>query len=220
MDEFLARDLGLPLDKIHFEMPRPRSPIYEVIATDAKNAVLLQQSFSPRIREIPYLKALPEWGSVKLTTGWLRIEKGEKLVLRRASPSDLEKFWDYYQDQVLAPVYAHILRKTGNEPTFSKQPYFKQLKVELWASEPDYRLGLDEEIVSSLEALHDEIYFDTLDFLRGITELDVEEQELPEDTSRFSAPGNVFPVIHPSTEGEAPRVKVTFEDWLATVARR
>ncbi|MCX6563525.1 MAG: M14 family zinc carboxypeptidase, partial [Candidatus Aminicenantes bacterium] len=215
-DEFLARDLGLPLDKIRFEMTPPREPVYEVVATDVKNAVLLQQSFSPHVREIPYMKALPEWGSVKLTTGWLRIEKGDQTVYDGPIQGDLEKVWDYYQDQVLAPVIAHIQKKTGNAPTFTKQPFFKQLKVELWASEPDYRLGLDEEIVSSLEALHDEIYFDTLDVLRGITELDVEEQELPEDTSRYSAPGNVFPMIHPSTEGEAPRLKVTFEDWLAT----
>lgn len=215
-DEFLARDLGLPLDRIRFEMTPPREPVYEVVATDAKNAVLLQQAFTPHIREIPYMKSLPEWGSVKLTTGWLRIEKGDQIVYDGAIQGDLEKVWDYYQGQVLAPVYAHIQKKTGNAPTFTKQPYFKQLKIELWSSEPDYRLGLDEEIVSSLEAMHDEIYFDTLDFLRGITELDVDEQELPEDTSRYSAPGNVFPMIHPSTEGEAPRLKVTFEDWLAT----
>jgi len=215
VDEFLARDLALPLEKIHFELAPARDPIYDVVAYDAKNAVLFEQKFSPRIREIPYLKSLPEWGNVKLTTGWVRIEKGGQVVYDGALQGDLEKFWEYYQDQVLAPVYAHILRKTGDEPKFSKQPYFKQLKIELWASEPDFRLGLDEEIVSSLEALHDEIYFDTLDFLRGITDLDVDDQELPEDTSRFSAPGNIFPVIHPSSEGDAPKIKVTFEDWLA-----
>jgi len=214
-DEFIARDLGWPLDRIQFEIGPSKESVYEVIAYDAKNTVVLQQGFTPRTRGIPYLKTLPEWGTVKLTTGWARIEQGDKPVFDTILQSDLEKFWDYYQDRVLVPVYAHILKKTGNEPTFSKQPYFKQLKIELWASEPDYRLGLDEEIVSSLEALHDEIYFDTLDFLRGITDLDVAPQDIPEDTSRFSAPGNVFPVIHSSSEGEAPRVKITFEDWTA-----
>jgi hypothetical protein len=212
-DEILARDLPLPLDKIRFEMIPNPAAVYEVTALDAKNAVVFEQSFSPRIKEIPYLKALPEWGTVKLTTGWARIERGAELLADVPLASDLEKFWNYYQDEVLAPVYNQILKKTGGIPTFSKQPFFKQLRVELWASEPDFQLGLDEEIVSSLEALHDEIYFDTLDFLRGITELDVEEGDLPEDTQRFSAPGNIFPVIHASTEGEAPRVKITFEDW-------
>ena len=214
-DEFISRELGLPLDKIRFELVPARVPVYEVIATDSKNAVVLDQGFSPRVREMPYLKALPEWGQIKLTTGWLRIENDGRILYDQPLKTDLEKFWDYYQDQVLAPVYSHILRKTGTEPTFSKQPYFKQLRVELWASEPDFRLGLDEEIVSSLEAMHDELYFDTLDFIRGITEIDAEDRELPEDTSRFSAPGNVFPVIHPSSEGDAPKVKIRFDDWLA-----
>jgi hypothetical protein len=215
IDEFFARDLGLPLEKIHFEMVQTGTPVYEILVYDGKNALLDQESFSPRVREIPYLKAFPEWGTVKLDTGWLKIDEDEKTVFDAALKTDLEKFWEYYQDQVLVPLYSHILKKTGNAPTFSKQPYFKQLKVELWASEPDFKLGLDEEIVSSLEAIHDEIYFDTLDFLRGLTELDVEEQELPEDTSRVSAPGNVFPIIHPSSEGGAPKVRVTLEDWLA-----
>ncbi len=215
IDEFMAKELGLPLDRIHFELAPAGGPTYRVIANDAKNVALLEQSFSPEVREIPYLKALPEWGTVKVTTGWVRLEQGGKSLFHGTLDSDLEKFWDFYQNQVLVPLYAQIMRKTNNEPTFSKQPYFKQLRVELWASEPDSRLGLDEEVVSSLEAMHDEIYFDTLDFLRGITEIDLEGQELPEVTSRVSAPGNVFPMIHPSSEGEAPRVKVTLEDWLS-----
>ena len=45
VDEFLARDLALPLDKIHFELAPAKSPTYTVTALDAKNAVILQQSF-------------------------------------------------------------------------------------------------------------------------------------------------------------------------------
>jgi hypothetical protein len=216
IDEFIARDLGIAVDKVHFEMASLKNAVYEIVATDAKNAVLLQQTFSPQVRDMPYLKAIPEWGSVKITTGWLRIEQEGKPVYDGTIASDLEKIWAFYQDEVLAPLQTHVMKKTGGAPSFSKQPYFKQLKVEIWASEPDIRLGLDEEMVSSLEALHDEIYFDTLDFLRGITDLDVEDEALPEDTSRYSAPGNVFPIIHPSSEGEAPRIKVTLEDWPAT----
>jgi len=213
VDEIMARDLNLALDKIRLEMKPADGTTYDVVAYDVKNTVLLQQSFSPRVREIPYLKLLPEWGTVKLTTGWVRIESGKDVLADMPLKCDLEKAWEYYQDEVLSPVYSHVMKKTGNAPTTSKQPYFKRLQVELWASEPDFRIGLDEEIISSLEALHDELYFDTLDFLRGITELDIEDQELPEDTSRLSAPGNIFPLIHPSTEGERPKLKVTFEDW-------
>ncbi len=211
-DEILARELSLAPDKIVFEMNPGAAETYEVAAYDGENAVVFRQSFSPRTKEMTYLKLLPEWGTVKLTTGWVRIERGPAVVFDSPLPSDLEMLWAFFQDEALAPAYAHIMKKTGNAPVFSKQPFFKQLRVEIWASEPDARIGLDEEAVSSLEALHDEIYFDTLDLLRGITDLDVETAELPEDTQRYSAPGNVLPVIHASAEGEAPRIKVTFED--------
>jgi len=215
VDEILSKEINLPLDSIEFEMKKEKEPVYEVLAFDENNRLLLQKTFSPRTRETQYLKVLPEWGTVKLTTGWLKIERGKETVLDKSIKSDLERFWEYYQNEILPAVYSHVMKKTGNEPTFSKQPYFKRILVEMWFSEPDYKLGLDEEIISSLEAMHDEIYFDTLDFLRGITEVQIEEKDFPEDTSRYSAPGNVLPLIHPSLEGGKGKTRVIFEDWQA-----
>ena len=216
VDEILALNLGLQLEDIVFEMKPSTLPIYEVKAFDQGGSPIFEESFTPRIKEIPYMKVLPEWGTVKITPGWLEIKRGDSTLFDGTLKCDLEKFWDYYQDEVLGPVYSQIMKKTGNEPTTSKQPYFKRLQVELWFSEPDYRLGLDEEVISSLEALHDELYFDTLDLMRGITDVELEERDQPEDTQRLSAPGNVMPVIHPSTEGQKGRVKVSFDDWQSS----
>ncbi len=215
VDEILASGLSLPLERIKFEKTGTPQPVYQVLALDDKGSILLDDSFSPRMREIPYLRLLPEWGTVKVATGWLEIKQEGHPVFSELLQTDLEKFWDFYQQEILEPVYSYILKKTGNEPATSKQPYFKRLLLELWFSEPDYRLGLDEEMISSLESMHDEIYFDTLDFMRGITEVEAEDQELPEDTSRLSAPGNIFPIIHPSIEGGRGRIKAAFEDWQA-----
>ncbi len=213
VDEIIARDTNLTIEKIEFEIKNQSSPVYEALAFDSNNRILLQETFSPRTREDFYLKVLPEWGNVKLTTGWVTVQQGSRTILDTSLKTDMERFWDFYQDEVLPEVYSYILKKTGNKPTFTKQPYFKKLLFELWLSEPDYRLGLDEEIISSLESIHDELYFDTLDFIRGITEIELEDESLAEDSSRYSAPGNILPLIHPSTEGQHGRVKVTFEDW-------
>ena len=215
VDEIIARDTNIPLEKIEFEIKNQSSPVYEALAFDLNNRVLLQETFSPRTREDYYLKVLPEWGTVKLTTGWVTVQQGPRTILDTSLKTDMEKFWDFYQDEILPEVYSYILKKTGNKPAFTKQPYFKRLLFELWLSEPDYRLGLDEEIISSLESIHDELYFDTLDFIRGITEIELEDDSLAEDSSRYSAPGNILPLIHPSTEGQKGRVEVTFEDWQA-----
>jgi hypothetical protein len=217
VDEIIADEVNIPLDRIEFEMKDETKPIYDFIAFDEREKILFEDHFSPCTKESIYMQALPEWGKVKLTTGWVKMEQGKKVVLDRGLNSDLEKFWEFYQAEILEEVYNHILKKTGNQPTFEKQPYFKRLLIEMWLSEPDFRLGLDEEIVSSLEAIHDEIYFDTLDFLRGITEVQLEQDdEIPEDTSRYSAPGNILPKIYPSSEGKKGKVKVTFDSWQAS----
>jgi len=215
IDEIISQNLNIPLDKIEFEMKSRSSPLYEFTAWDKNGQILLQDSFSPRIREDYYLKILPEWGKVKLTTGWITVSDGKQNILDIPLLSDLERFWSFYQTEILPEVHSFILKKTGNEPSFEKQPYFQRLLIELWLSEPDFRLGLDEELISSLESIHDELYFDTLDFLRGITDIELEDESLAEDSSRYSAPGNILPLVHPSLEGKGGRVKVVFEDWQA-----
>jgi hypothetical protein len=215
VDEIIARDTGIPLANITFEKKEEEVPVYEVFAYGEKSDLVFTDSFSPRVVESLYMNVLPEWGTVRRTSGWLSIEQGTAPILNIELKTDLEKFWDYYQEEILPEVQSYILEKTGNEPSFTKQPYFKRLLIELWFSEPDYPLGLDQEIISSLEAIHDEIYFDTLDFLRGITDVELEEEELEEDTSRYSAPGNVLPLVHPSSEGKPGRVRIQFDGWQA-----
>lgn len=213
VDDILARELDIPLDRIAIEIKDSPVPIYEVSVYDSGNGLILRQGFTPRTREIPYMNILPEWGTSTVTTGWLSMTSGGEIILDRDIQTDREKFWAFYQKDVLRPVYAYIQKKTQNAPTFSKQPYFKRLLAEVRFSEPDFRLGLDEEIISALESLHDEIYFGTLDFLRGITGFDLEDGALPEDASRSSAPGNVLPMIHASREGQPGEARVIFEDW-------
>ncbi|MCJ7681827.1 MAG: hypothetical protein MUP70_13945, partial [Candidatus Aminicenantes bacterium] len=215
VDDVLSRDLGIPLENIMFEIKEEPGHVYEVSALNSRDQVVFRDTFSPTTRKAPYLSLLPEWGDVKMTTGWLRIRSGDKLLTEIAIPSDLEIFWEYYQDEILTAVNSYIMEKTGDHPTFDKQPYFKRLLVEMWFSEPNFKLGVDEEVVSSLESIHDELYFDTLDFIRGITRVEIKDREIKEDTSRYSAPGNILPLIHPSTEGKKGRVRVAFEDWRA-----
>ncbi|MBS3820002.1 hypothetical protein KGY73_10950, partial [bacterium] len=215
VDEMIARETSLPLERIEFEMKRNPTPVYEVLGYDKKGNLCIQEHFSPRLRENLYIKELPEWGKVQTTTGWVKIQGPKNTILDTPIKTDLERFWEYYQNTIIPEIHSYILKKTGNEPSFNKQPYFKRLQVEMWFSEPDYQLGVDQEIISSLESIHDEIYFDTLDFLRGITQIDTEEEKIPEDTSRYSAPGKILPLVHPSIQGKPGKVKVTFEDWQA-----
>lgn len=215
VDEIIAGELNLPLEKIEFEMKDSAEPTYELRAFDVKDNIIFEQVFSPRTKDILMVDAFPEWGTARINTSWCEIDISGKKVLEVTLPSDLENIWTFFQKEVLKPVLSYIFKKTGDEPTFSKQPYFKKLQIELRASEPDFKINLGEEIISSLESIHDELYFNTLDLLRNITRFDPEDKDIPEDASRLSAPGNVLPIIHSLTEGGSPSVNVVFEDWQA-----
>jgi hypothetical protein len=69
-------------------------------------------------------------------------------------------------------------------------------------SEPDYRLGIDEEQISTLEALHEDIYFETLAFFDVIG--------LKFAGERLTYPGRILPWIQPARHGQGGQVTIRF----------
>ncbi len=83
-----------------------------------------------------------------------------------------------------------------------KQPFHRDLDVDVRMSEPDFRIGVDEEIVSSLESLHEDLYFVTLDFFDALGRTTTRR--------RLAAPGKIFPIIHPERRGKPGTVHVLY----------
>ena len=206
VDEVLAGKLDLPLSAFSFRMHSEGTSIYEVTATDGSGNVLHHDSFSPAFYERPFLDAFPDKAHVLVTTGWINVQTDGKTILDERLPTDLDRVWAFYQGTVLKNVYEQVKKSTGGKPTLKKQPFFHTLRFELKASEPDYRLGIDEEHVSSLESIHDDVYFDTLEFFNEV----VEEAEGKPVRSRSGAPGTILPWIHPEQRGKPPELTVTY----------
>ena len=211
-DDFLADQLGLPLDSISFFMQEDAGSIYTVVARDSSGTVLLEDSFSPTYYERPYFEIFPDYAQVTVTTGWLKAIVDEETVVDERIETDSDRIWDHYQEVTLKEVYDEIKSNTGGKPTRDKAPYFHTLRVELKASEPDYMLGIDQEHISVLESLHDDIYFDTLDFFYEVAETAAEGDEPP---SRSLAPGNILPWIHPEQRGQAPELTITYSQFAS-----
>jgi hypothetical protein len=94
------------------------------------------------------------------------------------------------------------MRLTGNRPTTDKQPFHRDLDVEVWMSEPDFRIGVDEEQISSLEALHEDIYFVTLDFYNALGRTITRQ--------RLGSPGKIMPIIHPDRPGKPGQARILY----------
>ena len=81
-------------------------------------------------------------------------------------------------------------------------------------SEPDYRLPIDQEQISSMEALHEEIYFNTIHFFDVMGRFT--------RGAGLTYPGRIIPVMHPKADGKPGRAKIIDHRLrrLATVRHR
>ena len=208
VDEIFQRELGIAKEAFGVELVDDPKDIYSVEATDAAGQIVYRGSFSPKTVEREYLDKFPGWSRVVVTTGWLSASVDGARVADRRIATDPERFWDHYQSVVLPRIYDNVMKVTENRPLPDKQPFHRDLDIEVWMSEPDFRTGVDQELVSSLEALHEDLYFVTLDFFDALGRTTTKR--------RLAAPGKIFPIIHPDRPGQPGEVKVHYAGNAST----
>jgi hypothetical protein len=201
IDEVLAEALGIDLERIVFEEVE-EGPTYEVVVADPAGATLLRETFDPRLVLRPYFDRFRDYEQVRVTTGWITATSGDRTLFDARIRTDPEAFWDHYQAQVLPALYDYVMDRHEGLPDggATDAPYFGELTVELEMSEPDYRLGVDNEIHSPMDALHEEIYFGTLEFF-DLLGRNARGQGL-------TYPGRIIPVMHPRGDGAPARARI------------
>ena len=207
IDEVLARDLGIELGQIRFEKMPIGSPIYEVVATALGGTEIYHETFDPKYVLRPYFDRFPDYEMARVTTGWITASVGNEVVIDRRVITDVERFWDHFQANTLMRIYDYVMANGDGKPRASDAPHFGELRVDVSLSEPDYQLGVDKEQISSMEALHEEIYFAVLHFF------DVMGQMARGQGLNF--PGRVIPIVRPKSDGAAGHAKITFTGFGA-----
>jgi len=195
--EIIAREIGIPLDAIEVvEAPADAPDIWMAEAFDANGALLHRWAASPLSKVQPWVPDFPDAGTVRVTTGGIDLQRGDTRRLFPV-PTDLERFWSFWQHEVVPKVIEEIDRRGGARADL--QPFFGALEAEVWISEPNERLGIREENDSAAEALQEEIYFGTLDTIEMLGQRTSGE--------RTGAPGAVIPIVHVAP-GSAPHANV------------
>jgi hypothetical protein len=204
VDEMLARKLNLPLEKIslaQFERAAG-GPTYRVHAFDAVKREILTRDFTVSSVMQPYNGVIPRYEQVQVETGWVKLEAASKVLLNQRIRTDVEEFWDHYQNKTLPRVYQFVMAQANGElrPEFS--PPFDTLKLDIHMSEPDYSLDLDRERISSLEALQEDTFYSTAAFVGMMGDL---------ETGRpIAYTGRIIPIVHSSEDGKDGRVHIEF----------
>lgn len=200
IDAVLARELALSDSVIRFVPTRTADPTYTVTARDASGAVVHRDTFSPRYVIRPFFDLFPEYERIRVTTGWLHARSGDRDLVDERIVTDPELFWDRLQTETYREIVDYVLDTQRGSPSPLNAPFFDEFHIDLRMSEPNHRIGVDEEVISSLEALHEDIYFETLTLFDLIG-------------SRYQTsqpyPGRVLPWIDPGGAGQPGRARLS-----------
>jgi hypothetical protein len=210
VDEMLARKLNLPLESItlhEIEQPAPNGPTYRVHAWDQAGKEILTRDFIVTTVMQPYNGVITRYEQVQVDTGWVRLEAGSKPLLDERIKTDLEVFWDHYQNKTLPRVYRFVMSQAHGNLRSEYMPPFDTLKLDIHMSEPDYSLDLDKERISSLEALQEDTFYSTETFINMMGNL--------ESGRPVNYTGRIIPIVHPSEDGRDGRVHIEFYGKVA-----
>lgn len=209
-DELLARQLGLPVSAVTFRQEEdPELACYTCTARTGTEEIF-REIFAPASIALPYVSADPRIGHVQVSTGVVRVSDGNEVVFEQSLEPDPLRFWLWYQQRALPEIGGAMIAAWGETPDASQQPFFDAIDIELWISEQDARLHLREELDSPTEALHEDCYFGTLDWLHAFA--------AERGVANVQGPGAIRPVIH-LTPGVAPRARVIFTPKRTHTAR-
>jgi hypothetical protein len=201
VDEALAKELGISLEKIQLE-EFEGGPTYRVYAYDAAGKELLRREFTVTTVTQPYNGVIKAYEQVQVDTGWVRIEAGSKVILDQRIKTDIEEFWDHYQNETLPKIFRHVMSQSHGELRPEFAPIFDTLKIDIHMSEPDFSLGIDKEHISSLEALQEDTFYSTENFANMIGDM--------EAGRAVTYVGRIIPIVHAPDDGKDGHVHIEF----------
>jgi len=205
VDEMLSRELALPLDKIslaQFDGVGGKGPTYRVHAYDAAGNPMLTREFTVTTVLQPYNGVMPEYENVEVDTGWVRMESGSAMVLDQRIPTDIEQFWEHYHKVTLPKVFRTVMASYHGELRPEFVPPFDTLKIDIHMSEPNYELGIDKERISSLEALQEDTFYSTENFVNMMGDL------MAGRALQYA--GRIMPIVHAAEDGKDGHVRIEF----------
>lgn len=201
VDEALSKELGIPLENIALD-EYEGGPTYRVEALDASGRSILKRDFTVTTAMQPYNGVIKPYETVEVDTGWLRIEAAGRAVADQRIRTDIEEFWDHYQNQTLPKIFKIVMAQSHGELRPEFAPIFDTLRIDIHMSEPDYSLGIDKEHISSLEALQEDTFYSTENFANMMGDL--------EAGRAVTYVGRIIPIVHAPEDGKDGRVHIEF----------
>ena len=197
--DLLAAALGLPLERVRLSMRGRLREAYVVTAWDRDGAQVYRAGFTPRVSRLPYLPGHPESGWVHPCTGGIRLAQSGCVLVDESLPTDRERFWRFFQESILPALEGAMAARLADGGGRLPPAFWEEAAIDVRIPETDERLGIGEERIAPLEALHEDLYFVLLDHFRVFAE----KHGLPAE-SQF---GRILPRVSAAAAGERPEAR-------------
>lgn len=204
IDDILSEKLNLNREVIKFSAYSEDKDITYCAKVFLKSNECKTFEYKVRYSERPYLDEYKSMGKVHPSTGYIKVVKNNKILIDERIKTDLENIWDIYQGEVLPECLEFAKKKTDNQVNTKNQPFFAQLRLDITASEPEKKLTCREDMISSLNSLHEDLYFVGSDYFKNYG--------VKNNKEIIDAPCLILPVL--KTKEGKPEFKVTLYDQL------
>ncbi|MYL36393.1 M14 family metallopeptidase [Halobacillus litoralis] len=184
LDEWIEGKLGLHKEAVTFELNNLQDPQVIMEVYKENGEMIFGKSILVPIRSMNYIDDRKRVYPVSNEVRWM---VGGDVCERKPFSTDRQNFYHFYQTKVLNSFLIDLKTNEG-------QPLFDRIEVNVEMSEPEEKLFVEHERISSLEALHEDLYFNTLHFF------DVHGRGQ-------QAPGGVYPFMK-VREGAAPKAHI------------
>ena len=193
--DLLERALGLPMERIRLSRRKRLRETYVATAWDPDGRQVYRAGFTPRVSRLPYLPGHPELGWVHPCTGGIRLVQAERELLDESFPTDRERCWHFFQQDIL-PALEDAMTSRLADGGALPPAFWEEAAIDVRIEETDERLGIGEERIAPLEALHEDLYFVLLDHFQ----LFAEKHRLPAE-NQF---GKILPRVSAAAPGGRP----------------
>lgn len=200
IDEVLADTFQISSDRVQFDVCKALGATYEIHVFDRDARKIFTDMITIPVSKVPYVQE----GAVSYpTTSFIEIQSDETTI-EHYIQTDRERFYMYYLEEVL-PTLWNTVKDTIDKDSGFVKPLFDRIEIELEMSEEEQDVPVEEERISSLEALHEDLYFNTLDYFA--------EKGKEKKGKGYEAPGGIYPFLK-VVNNASPKASITAYQWI------
>jgi hypothetical protein len=199
---------GWQAHQVKMTLDDTQAPDYMVTACDASGGSVAGFYLTVPVSELPYTLEHPEDQRVYPTQAGFEIYKDERIVHRYAVPTDRELFWRRFQEQWLPTMSAAMVRMLPGLEQRNALAFWEEIQIEVTMDDSQEPVGLAQERVAPMEALHEDLYFGLLAFMESFR-----QKHCPDSRMQL---GRIVPLMR-TASGEKPRARLRLKPMRAPV---